>query len=345
MEIKYKFALIAGIIAAIVMGALLFVKHKKTEDYKEGKKVVGLSRIEKSDYFNQRVFAYRLLLGVLAASFIIVVFFGFLLISKPYETERIQDEKYCRDIILCIDISTSVDYLNENLLEKLKSTVDELQGERFGIVLFNTSPVVLSPLTDDYVYIKEQLDIVAKSLKMRNASSVEYWTTDTADWLYYDAYISSGTLVGNQERGSSLIGDGLAAAAFDFSENQDDKERTKVIIFSTDNDIQGEPIVTLDEAADICVRNDVTVYGIGTKEMTATNKKNMKNAVEKTGGTFFLEEESGSFSHIVDSINSMSKSLVNVKTITKEIPKIEVPFILMLITFGVMLGVTRILNM
>ena len=64
-----------------------------------------------------------------------------------------------------------------------------------------------------------------------------------------------------------------------------------MVIFSTDNDIQGTPVATLDEAADICVSNNVTVYGVGTKEMTPENKESMKNAVEKTGGKFYLEEE------------------------------------------------------
>ena len=149
--------------------------------------------------------------------------------------------------MLCIDISTSVDYLNENLLEELKKTVDELHGERFGIVIFNTSPVLLSPLTDDYEFIKEQLDMIDKSLKVRNSEDdSDLYSTDLSsmyDWLYYEGYITSGTLVGNEQRGSSLIGDGLAAAACDFSDK--DKTRTKIMIFSTDNDIQGNPVVSI----------------------------------------------------------------------------------------------------
>ena len=94
---------------------------------------------------------------------IVAVVSAFVMMARPYSKERVQDERYCRDIMLCIDISTSVDYLNENLLEELKKTVDELHGERFGIVIFNTSPVLLSPLTDDYEFIKEQLRLSAAS--------------------------------------------------------------------------------------------------------------------------------------------------------------------------------------
>lgn len=236
-----------------------------------------------------------------------------------------------------------MDYLNENLLDKLKKTVDELQGERFGIVIFNTSPVLLTPLTDDYEYVKDQLDLIAQCLKSRNEVNLDDAFSSGYDWIYYQAYISSGTLIGNEQRGSSLIGDGLAAAAIDFSDA--DKERTKVVIFSTDNDIQGTPVATLDEATDICVSNNVTVYGVGTKEMTPENKESMKNAVEKTGGKFYLEEESGSFGEIVSSIEKLSKNLVKVRMVDVETPELLYPFVLMLVLFAGMLGLGRWLKL
>lgn len=294
-------------------------------------------------YFRKRKILYKTGLTATLICCVLVVVSAFLLMAKPYTSRRMQDEKYCRDIILCIDISTSVDYLNENLLDKLKKTVDELQGERFGIVIFNTSPVLLTPLTDDYEYVKDQLDLIAQCLKSRNEVNLDDAFSSGYDWIYYQAYISSGTLIGNEQRGSSLIGDGLAAAAIDFSDA--DKERTKVVIFSTDNDIQGTPVATLDEAADICVSNNVTVYGVGTKEMTPENKESMKNAVEKTGGKFYLEEESGSFGEIVSSIEKLSKNLVKVRMVDVETPELLYPFVLMLVLFAGMLGLGRWLKL
>lgn len=302
----------------------------------EGKRSQG-------SYARKRKILYKTGLTATLICCVLVVVSAFLLMAKPYTSRRMQDEKYCRDIILCIDISTSVDYLNENLLDKLKKTVDELQGERFGIVIFNTSPVLLTPLTDDYEYVKDQLDLIAQCLKSRNEVNLDDAFSSGYDWIYYQAYISSGTLIGNEQRGSSLIGDGLAAAAIDFSDA--DKERTKVVIFSTDNDIQGTPVATLDEATDICVSNNVTVYGVGTKEMTPENKESMKNAVEKTGGKFYLEEESGSFGEIVSSIEKLSKNLVKVRMVDVETPELLYPFVLMLVLFAGMLGLGRWLKL
>ena len=343
MAIKYHIVLYVGLAIALFMLVFVFVKYKKAKEYTGGKKIAGLICQEDEAYFRKRKILYKTGLTATLICCVLVVVSTFLLMSKPYTSKRVQDEKYCRDIILCIDISTSVDYLNENLLDKLKKTVDELKGERFGIVIFNTSPVLLTPLTDDYEYVKDQLDLIAQCLKSRNEVNLDDAFSSGYDWIYYQAYISSGTLIGNEQRGSSLIGDGLAAAAYDFSDT--DKERTKVIIFSTDNDIQGTPVATLDEAADICVSNKVTVYGVGTKEMTPENKTSMKNAVEKTGGKFYLEEESGSFSEIVSSIEKMSKNLVKVRMVNVETPELLYPFVLMLVLFAGMLGLGRWLKL
>lgn len=343
MAIKYHIVLYAGLAIALFMLVFVFVKYKKTKEYAGGKKIAGLICQEDEAYFRKRKILYKTGLTATLICCVLVVVSAFMLMAKPYTSRRMQDEKYCRDIILCIDISTSVDYLNENLLDKLKKTVDELQGERFGIVIFNTSPVLLTPLTDDYEYVKDQLDLIAQCLKNRNEVNLDDAFSSGYDWIYYQAYISSGTLIGNEQRGSSLIGDGLAAAAIDFSDA--DKERTKVVIFSTDNDIQGTPVATLDEAADICVSNNVTVYGVGTKEMTPENKKSMKNAVEKTGGKFYLEEESGSFGEIVSSIEKLSKNLVKVRMVDVETPELLYPFVLMLVLFAGMLGLGRWLKL
>lgn len=343
MAIKYHIVLYAGLAIALFMLVFVFVKYKKTKKYAGGKKIAGLICQEDEAYFRKRKILYKTGLTATLICCVLVVVSAFLLMAKPYTSRRMQDEKYCRDIILCIDISTSVDYLNENLLDKLKKTVDELQGERFGIVIFNTSPVLLTPLTDDYEYVKDQLDLIAQCLKSRNEVNLDDAFSSGHDWIYYQAYISSGTLIGNEQRGSSLIGDGLAAAAIDFSDA--DKERTKVVIFSTDNDIQGTPVATLDEAADICVSNNVTVYGVGTKEMTPENKESMKNAVEKTGGKFYLEEESGSFGEIVSSIEKLSKNLVKVRMVDVETPELLYPFVLMLVLFAGMLGLGRWLKL
>lgn len=181
--------------------------------------------------------------------------------ARPYKKVVVQKESYNRDIILCLDISTSVDDLNLELVKNLKEMVNHLKGERFEIVIFNSFAVLLSPLTGDYEYIIDVLDQLESCLEGHNLGNSKL----SDNWLYQSSYLMDGTLVGNEERGSSLIGDGLASTVYNFP-NLEEK-RSRSIIFSTDNDLEGTPLVTLSQAAEICKENNVTVYGIGTANM------------------------------------------------------------------------------
>lgn len=338
MELKNQFVIYIGIAVLVLIFISMFIKLNKKENYKGGKKVANTLYTKDEPYFKKKMLMYRILSIFLIASCVMGILISFFMLARPYKTKTVDKEKYSRDIILCIDVSTSVDYLNKNLVEELKETVNNLKGERFGIVIFNASPVLLAPLTDDYEFIIEQLDLIEQSLDMRIGFNEGGDLPE--NWLYLDTYISGGTLVGAEERGSSLIGDGLAASVYDFSDLEE--ERTRIIIFSTDNDLQGTPIVTLDEASDICKENNVTVFGVGTKEMTEVNKQSMRNAVVNTGGEFYLEEESGTFGQIVSEIEKKSKNLVKGSTEIQEIELVEIPFILLLFSVMAMIVLTKI---
>ena len=62
-------------------------------------------------------------------------------------------------------------------------------------------------------------------------------------------YLQAGTLSGAESRGSSIIGDGLASCIPYFGELEE--ERTRIIIFTTDNDLAGNEIVTIMEQVKI----------------------------------------------------------------------------------------------
>lgn len=337
MELKYGYyMIIGGALMAVLLILWIFIGKKKS-GYKGGKKIANSLDAQTDRYLKKRLRLYRILTGLLLVFSLAGILFGSYMLSTPISIEKTQQEEYNRDIILCIDISSSVDELNMKLVDELKETVDSLHGDRFGIVIFNTSPVLLVPLTDDYDYVIEQLEMIRQSLAMRIRYYQDYYLPD--DWYYLNEYISSGTLIGSDERGSSLIGDGLAASVYNFSK-LDEEERTRIVIFTTDNVLEGEPFVTLDQAADICISKKVLVYGIGTKEMEPANMQEMRAAVEKTGGIFFLEEESGTFSQIVAEIEKQSKSK-STKTTTEihETRHVETPFIFMFISIFMMLGV------
>lgn len=334
MELKNQFVIYIGIVCVILLIILFFIIQRKKDSYSGGKKVSNTMYAKDDPYFKKKVLKYRIFSTALMISCALAVIMSFILLTRPYKTELKESEKYSRDIILCIDISSSVDELNKSLVTELQDTVRSLHGERFGIVIFNTSPVMLTPLTDDYDYVIEVLEQVEKALEARISDEVN------DNWLYLDQYISSGTLVGAEERGSSLIGDGLASSVYSFSDL--DEERTRIIVFSTDNDLQGTPIVTLQEAADICGDNNVVVFGIGTKEMADEDMQDMEKAMIKTGGKFYLEEDSGTVSQIVSEIEKEGKSLVKGSKEMRTVEIIEIPFIILLAAVIMMTLFTKI---
>ena len=342
MDLKYRFVIYLGMFVAGILVVLFFALSGRSKRYESGVKLAGTYFIDKDRYYLKKKKLYTVyIIGLwifVAASVISASY----LIARPFYTQKITEEKYARDIILCLDVSTSVDELNARLLGELKDTVSNLSNERFGIVIFNTSPVVLSPLTGDHEYTLEALSNIQKALDYRIKYNTFWWYNYDDEFYYLNEYISAGTLVGNELRGSSLIGDGLASCIRNFS--YEDEDRTKIIIFCTDNDPYGEELITVKEAAALCKERNITVYGIGTKEMTTENLVSMREAVEMTGGSFFLEESSGTYGSIVDMIESKSENLVPGSTYYVDHDQPKTAFFALLISFTGLLVFARLLR-
>lgn len=313
-------------IGIAVLVILFFINRKKEKkvNFEQGKKVAGLDYIQEDAYFKKKMRQYKIARWAIEIVYMITIMIAFILMARPYKTVIKEEEKYSRDILLCMDISTSVDKLNESLVKELQETVRSLKGERFGISIFNASSVLLTPLTEDYEHVTNILGELGLCLKENNYEEIK------DNYSYYSNYTMSGTLVGVDERGSSLIGDGLASCVLNFPKLNE--KRTRIVIFSTDNDPQGTEIVNIVEAADICKKHNVVVFGIGTKEMFPEKMAEMKKAVEKTGGKFYLEEEAGTMKQIVKAIDKEAKILVKGKQEIQKIEQLEIPFAMLSIS-------------
>lgn len=280
-------------------------------------------------YYKKTMKKYKILAILLKILCIVSIVMSLLLISRLGVLDEESLTQYNRDIILCMDVSDSVNELNEELVSDLKKVVKQLKGERFGISIFNTSSVTLIPLTDDYEYILNQLDELQKSFKIRRdyIDKRIYIENTTA---LATSYLHSGTLVGNEVRGSSLIGDGLASSINIFGNVNEN--RTKIVIFTTDNEVYGKEIVTLKEAGEICKKNNVIVFGIAPRTIKPNDKVAMQEAIEITGGKYYTEGERNSVSNIVDNIEKTGKSKIKLPEKMKIIDKPEVPFVVLIIT-------------
>ncbi len=311
MEIRYPILLVLGI---ILLPVLLFFLGKKTKKYEYGKKVANTSFLEKNEYYQKKLKQYKRLLLLLKATFIVSMIASLILIARPASVKVLHPEEFNRDILLCLDVSGSVSELDYELVGNFKETVKGLKGERIGVSLFDSSSVTLLPLTDDYDYVLEVLDVLQKSFD----TDAEY--SDLDEQLYYAIYALIGTGEGN---GSSLIGDGLGSCVFNFSDLE--TERTRIILLATDNSLAGDPLLSLEEAAAISKKYNVIVYGIATDTASDRDKKEFQSAVELTGGKLYDSKRSTT-KDIVEDINKTSKSLYKGKTQTVKTDIPTLPF-------------------
>ncbi len=340
MELRYPLLLIFGIV--IIIGVTVF-SSKKKEKYQSGTKIANTKYIKENPYFKKTIIKYKKILFTLKCLCIFSMIISILLISRPNKVNTQNSGEYNRDIVLCMDISSSVYELDQELVKHYKNTVKSLKGERFAISIFNTTSVTLSPLTDDYEYVLDILDKIDKgiyvTLNMTEATQSGYTSQET---LYYSQYIEQGTIENYEERGSSIIGDGLASCIYNFSNL--DEDRTRIIIFSTDNeDASKKPITTLEDAAALANKKGIIVFGIGTKEIDEEYEKAMRDAIEKNGGKYY-SENSNSINEIVDNIEKTSKSLLENKIETKKIDTPELPFILLLISVSALIILNKKVN-
>lgn len=331
MEIKAPWIIIVSIIAfALVMFLALSRKGSK----KNKKKVANTSIIKKSNIYKDIIKKYRMgLYGIYAVIFICVLTSS-IMTSRVVKTRTEDNAVYNRDIILCMDISTSVNDLNKELVETYKEVVKSLNGERFGISIFNTSSYTLVPLTEDYDYITENLNTLSEALNNN--------TTDHhgEEYLYYNRYLLYGTLVGNNTRGSSLVGDGLASCIFDFPDL--DEERSRIIVFSTDNDVQGKEYINVTDAAKLAKKKGIVVYSVAPKETAINFGTTLKEATESTGGSYFVQGKGSTINEIVSGIESQEKSILEggKKTISTDHP--EVAFVFLILGFAGLIVVDKV---
>jgi len=270
------------VVAAIVVGVIVGLRSGAKTEAHERARVARAERLRALPTFrtalNRRVIALSgiLLLGVVAALSAGVVS------ARPMSSQTIQPVNTSRDIMLCLDVSGSMREVDVEVLTVFEELLEDFEGERIGLTIFNSSPVQIFPLTDDYDFIRGHLQSIRESFDFTE-SIPEHWV---------------GTLNGN---GASLIGDGLAACTMAF--DHPDDERSRSIIFATDNEINGASIVTLDEAAAYADSIDVRVFALNPVQgKDADVSAELTKAAEATGGAAYGLRDTTTVSDIVEQV-------------------------------------------
>jgi hypothetical protein len=221
---------------------------------------------------------YNLLLGFAAALYVVAAGALTFLSSRPISVTESKEEKENRDIMLCLDVSGSMDAYIDEISDAFIDLIKKMDGERFGITIFDGEYAMLSPLSDDYSSILELL-------------------TDFKNRTLFKNY-ANGLQATYSMAGSSQIGAGLIGCVDGF-DRLEETERSRSVILATDNYGPNKPIATLEQAAYYARERDVTVYGLNISDYadqdeiddgTATRTKSemeFQNAAILTGGSYF----------------------------------------------------------
>ncbi|MDO5701499.1 MAG: VWA domain-containing protein [Bowdeniella nasicola] len=254
------------------------------------------------------------------------------LAGRPADVHTESEQLATRDIVLCLDVSGSMISYDSEILEKFASLVENFQGERIALVMWNNTARTLFPLTDDYVLVHEELEHAAQVLDV-DVSGLVVGSQATRDVL--DLLAGTTALQGTS---ASLIGDGLANCVLSF--DLTDTERSRSIILATDNDLQGEPVYQLSEAMTFAQERDIRVIGLfsDTAESADTGelREAFKRDVEGHGGLVFDTTSPEAVDAIIDEVTSQQAAELDADptVIITDRPERLAPFLLVPLLIG-----------
>lgn len=276
--------------AAVVVAVVVVLRARRSRSLRdrEAIPVAHGDRLTSLPGYRDAMRRYRTVLAAGLAAAVLVLASAALLSGRLVSITTVQPEMRNRDIVLCLDVSGSMIDYDAEIVETFSELTREFDGERIGLVLFNASAVTAFPLTSDYRYAREQLDALHANL-----------VDPDTDWAF-----ANGTLLGN---GSSMIGDGLASCVMRFDDL--DAERSRSVVFATDNYVAGEQIMTLPEAGAFAEEKNVVVYGLNPGDVSSLDyieefADEMRTVVESTDGSYWALDDPEAVPSIVEQVQA-----------------------------------------
>lgn len=322
MEILHKEYIIIGIILLLI---IIFIPISKIKIKNKKSKIVANTRFIKNTKFYKNLDKkYKILTILTLVSFIIISLTSILLIARIQEASVEETEKSSRDIILLMDISPSMYNIDYDVTKGFVNLINTLDGDRVSLIIFDQSTFTLVPLTDDYIYIRNEIE------KLQSAFEEFLSTGNTSKIETYHRYVEYG-------EGYSLVGNAMMTTLLAMTrEDNQNKDRTRMIILSTDNQAApGVGIFTQDNSSEYAKENNIKIYGIVHEQYkNQTDAKKLIKSLEKCDGKVFFGYGPAQINNIVDEINKTNQTIsIEKETLTYKIDKPEVLVIILLISF------------
>ncbi len=281
----------AVVILAAVVAGVAWWRARRLRPASAGDTVwvANTAHLAQVPAIRRRLRRYRRLQAAGALALVVGVVGAGAVAARPVHTDIVVDRMGSRDIVLCLDVSGSMIPYDGAVLRVFEQMVADFRGERIGLSIFNSTSRTVFPLTDDYTLVRAELEAGIAALA-RDPQDFDFDSgRDDAQILKF-AQFTAGTRA--NEKGASLIGDGLATCALQF--DQAESERSRSIILATDNYVAGEPIYTLDQAAALVDSRGIRLNGIfGGSELYRNTPEELayRKVVQQAGGLYFLADD------------------------------------------------------
>lgn len=220
-------------------------------------------------------------------------------LAEPTERVVVSDEVEGIDILLCLDVSSSMtarDLDGERTRldvarDAAKRFVASRPDDRIGVVSFARYPDLRAPTTLDHAAVADVLDALAP-------------------------------VEPDSEEDATGIGTALARAASALSTT---RRPTRVVVLLTDGEENVASERDLDEiapvhAAQLCERLGVRVYTIvaGDVEAAGLDTRQVERVAERTGGVFFVARDASSIDAVYASIDALERAPTAIPRVVDE---------------------------
>lgn len=350
MEIRYPLVVVIAIVVLTVVWlwrSKKRVRQKKDRD----RKIANTNLVKKSNAYRKIARKYYLvvytLLGVLTFGILCIA----ILSARIITVQKIDNKTYNRDIMLCMDVSTSMNMVNQKIVDAYDEIINSMKGERFGLSIFNGMSLLRAPLTDDYDFVKEELETMRHIYDLIGYSEdIDMSKLTEEEISEVNSYLFSGTL--SKDNISSATGNGLASCVYDFPDLE--SERSRIIILSSDNETFGKQKVDVTDAAKLAKKKSIKVYALAPKaglsdswgglEEAKRVRDELKQAAELTGGELYIIDNSGAVKEVINEIEKTEKSLLEEDDRTVETDHPELLYISAMIVLIAAIAMLRIVR-
>ncbi|MBR5670048.1 VWA domain-containing protein [Candidatus Saccharibacteria bacterium] len=292
---RYTWMFIITVLAVGVIGFLAWYRYRINK-LKRGKKhdsiIAHTATIKQLPAYRKAVKYYFILLGTAAACLALALFSFTAIAARPTEVRADRNINKTRDVVLCMDMSGSMVNYQRQILTHFIEIAEGLDGERIGVTVFDSVPINIVPLSDDYVAAKETIEDLRDNYT-----------------LYHSTSRNGG--------GNSNIGEGVMGCINSFDTLGD--ERTQSVIIATDNIRGANSKITIAQAIAYGRKYGVSFYGLS---IDGTAENSFESYVNQYWNIEDLRDNQEEISTILDRI--FEQEAVKIET-ARELVAVDAP--------------------